>query len=73
LQELYKIFEDLNSELLEHMEKSIAGFDKIMDKVRDDFLARTNKLLEQKDKEKREERKKDGLPEYWWPEKPFKP
>ncbi|QCE03306.1 protein TIC 56, chloroplastic [Vigna unguiculata] len=71
--ELYKIFEDLNSELCYHMENSIAGFDKIMDKVRDDFIARTNKLLEQRDKEKREERKKAGLPEYLWPEKPFKP
>jgi len=55
------------------MENSIAGWDKIVEKVKEDFLARTNKLLEQKDKEKREERKKAGLPEYLWPEKPFKP
>eukprot|EP00256_Glycine_max_P069461 XP_025984056.1 protein TIC 56, chloroplastic isoform X2 [Glycine max] len=70
---LYKIFDDLNTELYEHMENSIAGFDKIMEKIRDDFIARTDKMLEKKDKEKREARKKAGLPEYQWPEKPYVP
>jgi len=55
------------------MENSIAGFDKIMEKIRDDFIARTDKMLEKKDKEKREARKKAGLPEYQWPEKPYVP
>ncbi|XP_020236236.1 protein TIC 56, chloroplastic [Cajanus cajan] len=70
---LYKIFDDLNNELYEHMENSIAGFDKIMEKVKQDFIERTDKRLEQKDKEKREARKKAGLPEYVWPEKPYDP
>ncbi|RDX67452.1 Protein TIC 56, chloroplastic, partial [Mucuna pruriens] len=70
---MYKIFDDLNTELYENMENSIAGFDKIMEKVRQDFETRTDKLLEKKDREKREARKKAGLPEYIWPEKPYNP
>lgn len=73
MQRLYKIFDDLNTEVYEAMSNSIAGFDKIMEKVRDDFIARTDKLLEKKDREKREARKKAGLPEYEWPEKPYNP
>lgn len=67
LQRLYKLFEDLNSELYEKMEKTLPGFDKIVEKVLRDLYTRLEKLTEEKEAEKREARKKDGLPEYEWP------
>lgn len=61
------MFEDLNSELYEKMEKTLPGFDKIVEKVLRDLYTRLQKLTEKKEAEKREARKKAGLPEYEWP------
>ncbi|XP_061368245.1 protein TIC 56, chloroplastic [Gastrolobium bilobum] len=68
--DLYKMFEDLNTELYEKMEKSLPGFDKIMTKVQHDFYTRIEKKLEKKEAEKREARKKAGLSNREWP-RPF--
>ncbi|KAE9603124.1 hypothetical protein Lal_00018772 [Lupinus albus] len=50
---LYKIFDDLSTELYEKMEKTLPGFDKIMEKVQRDFDTRIRRLEEKKEAEKR--------------------
>ncbi|KAK7260014.1 hypothetical protein RIF29_25703 [Crotalaria pallida] len=55
---LYKIFEDLSGELYAKMERTLPGFDKIMEKVERDFYARIEKLLKKKEAEKKEEDKR---------------
>lgn len=65
----FKLFEDLNNELYEKMEKTLPGFDKIVNKIQHDFYTRIEKLTQKKNAEKREARKKAGLPEYEWHEK----
>lgn len=51
------------------MEKTLPGFDKIVNKIQHDFYTRIEKLTQKKNAEKREARKKAGLPEYEWHEK----
>ncbi|XP_027336128.1 protein TIC 56, chloroplastic [Abrus precatorius] len=66
---LYKLFDDLNTELYEKMEETVAGFDKIREKVLMDYVKSVDRLLKKRAKEKREARKKVGLPEYEWNER----
>lgn len=54
---LYKVFESLSNELYDKMEKTLPGFDKIVDKVLRDFYTRLERL-EKKEAEKREARKR---------------
>ncbi|KAK7349771.1 hypothetical protein VNO77_07423 [Canavalia gladiata] len=50
---LYTTFVFLNSYFMKRMEDTIAGFDKIMEKVKNDFDTRTDKLLEEEERARR--------------------